>query len=107
MNKAMSPIETSRTRSPVLQNLQSYRRPGEMRPTPRVSTLATPPLYRSLHGKQLENQTHHHGNMSGLWKVLHFGNHWVRHRSLKIKSLQLHPPEAIRPFSQAISFAVS
>ena len=41
------------------------------------------PLYRSLRGKRLENQTNHHGNIWGLREVLHFGNHWVRHRALK------------------------
>ena len=81
MNKAISPVKTSRTRSPVLQNRQSYRRLGETRATPRVSSFVTPPLFRSLRGKQLENQTHHHGQKRGLREMLHFGNHWV-HRCL-------------------------
>ena len=38
MNIAMSPVKTSHTRSPELQNRQSYRRPGETRATPRVSS---------------------------------------------------------------------
>ena len=55
------------------QNRQSYRRPGETRATPRVSSLVTPPLYRSLRGKQLENQTHRHGHTRYLRKALYFG----------------------------------
>ena len=73
MNIAMSPVKTSHTRSPELQNRQSYRRPGETRATPRVSSLVTHPLYRSLRGKQLENQTHRHGHTRYLRKALYFG----------------------------------
>ena len=66
--------------------------PGEDKPHPISRTTEPAKLQKAgrdesnttrEHGKQLENQTHHHGNLRELREVLHFGNHWVRHSLLK------------------------
>ena len=85
-NQAMSSVKTIHTRSPELQDRQSYRRPGKTSGTPHVSRLVTFPLCRSLSGKQLENQMHHHGNTRVLRKRCIFGNHWACNCSLKTAS---------------------
>ena len=64
MNKAISP---------AAPDLQNYRTGKVTRATPRVSNLVTPPLYRTLHDKQLKNQTHHHGNFWGVKRSAAFG----------------------------------
>ena len=64
-----------------------------------VNRLVTFPLYCCPRGKQLENQTHHHGNTRGLGKALYFGNHFARLCPFE-KRICTYSSNYIWPFSQ-------
>ena len=99
-------METSRTRSPVLQKLQSYRRPGEKSNTTRDHHCDETSLPKSS-WQALGEADAPSRKYTGTQGSAAFWEPLGAHVLLKKTSLQLHQPKTVRPFSQAIGFAVS